>query len=74
MSDMSDRFVVEADKKVVGIAVKVPGGYRFYSSDPDFLQLEGKTFPRAKAMAQRVAQIVRLRGIRGVETPTPSVH
>lgn len=73
MSDMSDRFVVEADKKVVGIAVKVPGGYRFYSSDPDFLQMEGTTYPRAKAMAQRVAQIVRLRDMR--EAPhSPSLH
>ena len=74
MSDMSDRFVVEADKKVVGIAVKVPGGYRFYSSDPDFLQMEGTTFPRAKAMAQKVAQIVRLRDMRDVDTTPPSVH
>lgn len=24
-----DRFVVEADKKVVGVAVRVPGGFRF---------------------------------------------
>ncbi len=73
MSDMADRFVVEADKKVVGIAVKVPGGYRFYSSDPDFLQMEGTTFPRAKAMARRVAQIARLRNMREDDSP-PSLH
>ena len=73
MSDMSDRFVVEADRKVVGIAVKVPGGYRFYSSDPDFLQMEGTTFPRAKAMAQRVAQIAKLRDMRDSASP-PSLH
>ena len=73
MSDTDDRFVVEADRKVVGIAVKVPGGYRFYSSDPDFLAIEGTTFPRAKAMAQRVAQIARLRTTRE-PAATPSVH
>ena len=73
MSDTDDRFVVEADRKVVGIAVKVPGGYRFYSSDPDFLAIEGTTFPRAKAMAQRVAQIARLRTTREAAA-TPSVH
>lgn len=73
MSDMDDRFVVEADKKVVGIAVKVPGGYRFYSSDSDFLAMEGTTFPRAKAMAQRIAQIVKLRDMRSAPPP-PSVH
>ena len=73
MSDTDDRFVVEADRKVVGIAVKVPGGYRFYSSDPDFLAIEGTTFPRAKAMAQRVAQIARLRTTREAAA-APSVH
>lgn len=74
MSDMAERFVVEADKRVVGIAVKVPGGYRFYSSDPDFLAMEGTTFPRAKAMAQRVAQIAKLRNMRDIESPPPSLH
>ncbi len=56
-----DRFVVEADRKVVGVAVRVPGGFKFFSSDPDFSALEGKSFSRARAMFRRVAQIARRR-------------
>ena len=56
---MTDRFVVEADRRVVGVAVRVPGGFRFYSSDPDFAALEAKTFPRARTIAQRVAAYAR---------------
>ncbi len=54
-----DRFVVEADKKVVGIAVRVPGGYRFVCSDPDFQSMDSKVFPRARTLAHRVAQLAR---------------
>lgn len=53
----SDRFVVEADRRVVGVAVRVPGGFRFFSSHPDFLALEGKIFARARSIAHRAAQI-----------------
>lgn len=59
MSD--DRFVVEADRKVVGVAVKVSGGFKFFSSDPDFIELDTQFFPRARAMAQRVATVARKR-------------
>lgn len=55
-----ERFVVEADRKVVGIAVRVPGGYRFFSSDPAFIELEATTFPHAKTMAREVAELARL--------------
>lgn len=58
---MSDRFVVEADRRVVGVAVRVPGGFKFFSSDPAYFSLEGKLFARARAMAGRVAQITRRR-------------
>jgi hypothetical protein len=62
-----DRFVVEADRKVVGLAVRVPGGFKFFSSDPAFRELEATTFPRARAMARRiseVAQTTRLSAVR----------
>lgn len=57
---MSDRFVVEANKSVVGIGVKVPGGFMFFSSNPDFDKLEGKTFRRARSMVHRVTKLARL--------------
>ena len=54
---MSDNFVVEADRRVVGIAVRVPGGFKFFASDTDFLPIEGEIFPRVSAINRRVAQI-----------------
>jgi hypothetical protein len=56
---MNDRFVVEADRRVVGLAVRVPGGYRFFSSHPDYFVLESRTFARAKEIASKVAEIAR---------------
>ena len=56
---MSDRFVVEANRRVVGVAVRVPGGFQFFASDPEFMPLEAKIFKRAKMMMQRVAQFAR---------------
>jgi hypothetical protein len=58
---MQDRFVVEADRKVVGIGVRVRGGFRFFSSDPAYLPLEGKTFARARSLAHKVAQFAKER-------------
>lgn len=56
-----DRFVVEADRKVVGIALRVPGGFRFFCSDPDFRSLESKIFRRARELVSRVAEFARAR-------------
>ena len=54
-----DRFVVEADKRVVGIAMRVPGGFRFFCSDPDFRSLDRKLFRRAKGLVSRVVEFAR---------------
>ena len=62
---MSDRFVVEADRRVVGLAVRVPGGFRFFASDPEFTSLEAKTFKHARSVAQRAAQFARSLGRQG---------
>ena len=56
---MADRFVVEAERKVVGLGVRVPGGFRFFASDPDFASLEARIFKRARGLAQRVKQFAR---------------
>ena len=56
-----DRFVVEADKRVVGIAIRVPGGFRFFHSDPDFRSLDRKLFRRAKGLVSRVVEFARAR-------------
>lgn len=58
---MQDRFIVEAERWVVGIAIRVPGGFRFFSSDPDFLEIDAKTFSKARNMAREIADIARRR-------------
>lgn len=54
-----DRFVVEADKKVVGIAVRVRGGYRFVASDPAFRSVDSQIFRRARGLASCIAEVAR---------------
>ncbi|TMJ20855.1 MAG: hypothetical protein E6G94_00300 [Alphaproteobacteria bacterium] len=56
---MSDRFAVEADRRVVGVAVRAPGGFKFFSSEPAYFALEGRTFPRSRALAHSVSKIAR---------------
>jgi hypothetical protein len=56
---MTDRFVVEADRRVVGLAIRAPGGFKFFSSDSAFSRLEGRTFARARALSNAVAKINR---------------
>jgi len=60
-----DRFVVEADRKVVGIAVKDRGGFRFFASDKDYQDLDQALFPRARTLANKVTQLSRKRGLAG---------
>lgn len=50
----TQRFAVEFDRRVVGIAVRVPGGFMFFASDDDFQHLDGELFPRARAIARRL--------------------
>ena len=73
---VSDRFVVEADRRVVGIAVRAPGGYKFFSSDADFDRFEGRTFARARVLANSIAKLNRrLRRLADAGTgPVPAVH
>ena len=54
---MSDRFAVEWNRKLVGVAVRVAGGFRFFASDPDFHRLEGKTFRRVRSLVRRLGQL-----------------
>ncbi len=71
---MSDRFVVEADRRVVGLAVRVPGGFKFFSSDPDYLSLEGRIFTRAKAMSRDVARIAKKLRLAADRADGPVLH
>jgi hypothetical protein len=52
-----NHFVVEAGRAAAGIAVRVPGGYRFFYSDPRFRSLDGKIFRRARTLARKVGEL-----------------
>ena len=67
---MSSAFAVEVDRRVVGVAVRVPGGFKFFSSDPRFAAFEAKIFRKARSIGRRLARLARpLRRPRGVRGP-----
>jgi hypothetical protein len=53
------RFAVELDRRTVGVAVRVPGGFMFYASDPDFRELDARVFPRARAIERQLKKVWR---------------
>jgi hypothetical protein len=55
----SQRFAVEFDRRTVGIAVRVPGGFMFFSSGGAFDQLDGRLFPRARALERELKKVAR---------------
>ena len=58
----TQRFAVEFDRRVVGIAVRAPGGFKFFASDADFEQLDGELFPRARAILRRLEKVSKRKG------------
>jgi hypothetical protein len=53
------RFAVEYDRRTVGIAVRVPGGFVFYASDDAFNEMDGRLFPRARAIERQLKKVAR---------------
>jgi hypothetical protein len=53
------RFAVEFDRRTVGVAVRVPGGFMFFTSDDEFGELDGQSFPRARAIARRLEALAK---------------
>ena len=51
------RFAVEFDRRTVGIAVRVPGGFIFYASNNRFDELDGRLFPRARAIERALRKV-----------------
>jgi hypothetical protein len=48
----------------VGIAVRVPGGFMFFSSSDRFGSLDGRVFPRARALERQLKKTARASGRR----------
>ena len=56
---ITQRFSVEFNRRTVGIAVRVPGGFMFYASDDRFNEMDGALFPRARAIERRLVKVAR---------------
>jgi hypothetical protein len=68
---MSNAFVVEVDRRVVGMAVRVAGGFRFFSSDPEFFPFERKIFRKGRLIGRRLAELARSRRLKQGEESRP---
>ena len=51
---MSSSFVVEMDGRVVGLAVRCKGGFRFFASEHLLRPLDRVLFPRVRALLRAV--------------------
>jgi hypothetical protein len=56
---ITQRFAVEFDRRTVGIAVRVPGGFMFYASDDRFDEMDGRLFRRARAIERELRRTVK---------------
>ena len=54
---LNQRFVVQLDRRTVGIAVRVPGGLIFYASDDEFDEMDGRIFKLARAIERQLATV-----------------
>jgi hypothetical protein len=68
----SQRFSVEFDRRTVGIAVRVPGGFMFFASNDDFEAIDGRVFPRARAIERQLRKVARNRRRRVAARPALS--
>ncbi|HEU4696343.1 MAG TPA: hypothetical protein VFR92_05220 [Sphingomicrobium sp.] len=62
---ITQRFAVEFDRRTVGIAVRVPGGFMFYASDNRFDAMDGQLFRRARAIERALTRQAKGEGSRG---------
>ena len=69
---LSQRFAVEFDRRTVGVAVRVPGGFIFYSSNDDFDEIDGHLFPRARANERQLKQVARRRPPQDRQSASPA--
>lgn len=64
----SQRFAVEFDRTTVGIAFRAAGGFMFFSSNDRFEELDGRMFPRARALERALEKVA------GGRRRTAAVH
>ena len=55
----TQRFAVEYERRTVGIAVRLAGGFVFYASDRRFDAMNGRTFARARAIERQLRKVAK---------------
>jgi hypothetical protein len=68
---VNQRFAVEFDRRTVGIAVRVPGGFMFFSSDERFGEIDGRLFRRARAIERELKKASRRKARHAARGPLP---
>jgi hypothetical protein len=54
---ITQRFAVEFERRTVGVAARVPGGFVFYASNDRFNEMDGRVFPRARAIERHLKRV-----------------
>ena len=52
-------FAIEDRRRTVGLACRVPNGFRFFAAEQPYFALEGMVFPRVRAVEKEVRQLSR---------------
>ena len=68
---VNQRFAVEFDRRTVGLAVRVPGGFMFFASDERFGEMDGRLFNRARAIERELKKAVRRKTRHGARQQLP---
>ena len=58
---ITQRFAVEFERRTVGVAARVPGGFIFSASDDHFNRMDGRVFPRARTIERQLRKLARQR-------------
>ena len=58
---ITQRFAVEFERRTVGVAARVPGGFVFYASDDRFNEMDGRVFPRARVIERQLKKVAKRR-------------
>jgi hypothetical protein len=56
---ITQRFAVEFERRTVGVAARVGGGFIFYASDDRFSEMDGRVFPRARAIERQLKRVAK---------------
>ena len=62
---ITQRFAVEFERRTVGVAARVPGGFIFYSSDDRITEMDGPVFPRARVIERQLRKVAKRRSGKG---------